>query len=408
MAINKIITEKELNYIETLYLYANLEQFITKDSHALDWLIGENNQKTNKRITFKDVESLYAGEKYTHMLTYVHDTLLHDAKYLGDSHGRSWYELDNYKLGIMDYDKSKKANQFNVEIQYFQSHMFTLDPSLKGLELPFDGTLDHYHIKRIDVSQIVKTPNDYLTNHKFISPYRKEHRETKSELTETVYLGHRKNGNVFRMYNKTVELNVDTKDKPMNYSKIELFRSYFGDIDNLFTFELEMHRRHMKPTFGIDTLKDLKKVYQAYHEIVGKIKIYEDNDQNKKHVKNKDHDRVKFLQFTEYKEFARLTKKRYEPNKYHLVKRAEDMYNRFEASLKGDISMADKYFIADEFATAILGKQWNYEVTATEDTNEYNEMMEKHEKLRDGNDQLQSDANDAFRKANIQGWRDLF
>jgi hypothetical protein len=39
---------------------------------------------------------------------------------------------------------------------------------------------------------------------------------------------------------------------------------------------------------------------------------------------------------------------------------------------------------------------------------QYNEMKEKHEKLRDGNDQLQSESNNAFRKANIQGWRDLF
>jgi len=333
------------------------------------------------------------------MMSYIYDTMLHDVEYLGDSSGRMWYKFDNYRLGIMDFDKAKKSNQFNIEIQYTQSHMFKLGKRLDGLDLPFDGDFNQYHIKRIDVSQIVKTPHDYLTNHNFISPYRTIDRISNSGITETVYLGHRKNGNVFRMYNKTIELKVDTKEKPMNYEKIAMFTEYFGDIEDLYTFELELHRRYIKPTFGIDTLADLEKVYSSYHEIVGKIKIYEDNDQNKKNVKLKNHARIDTMQFTEYKEFQRLTKKRYKPSKEHLINRAVEMYGRFSDSLKGEITESDKLFIVDQITSRIIGKSYSYEITESEETEKFNNMLERIEKERFYQDNaLEKEALRAFKK----------
>jgi len=184
MVINKIITEKELNYIETLYLYANLEDFLIRETGYVD--------DARKSYMLDDVEDAVILEKQSHELysdnlEYIYDTMLHSAKYLGSAKGRIWYELDNYKLGIMDFVTAKKANQFNVEIQYTQAHMFSLDSKLEGLDLPFDGTFDQYHIKRIDVSQIVKTPKDYLTNHGFISSFRKIHKDGTSSQIETVY-----------------------------------------------------------------------------------------------------------------------------------------------------------------------------------------------------------------------------
>ena len=373
MAINKIITEKTLNYIETLYLYTNLEQF----SHTLE---------------------SSPNDKYVHVLTDVHDTLLCNAKYLGESKGRMWYKLPNYRLGIMDYEKAKKANQFNVEIQYEQFHMFSLDPMLKGLDLPFGGTLEQYSIKRIDVTQIAKTPNDYLTNHSYISPYRTEARISNNGRTETVYLGNRSSGNVFRMYNKTKELKTDNKEHPMNYKKIEMFSKYFGDIENLYTFELELHRKYLKPTFGIDTLGDLEKVYKAYNDIVGKIRIYEDSDHNRKLVAGKHHDRIKELYiFTEYKELKRLNKKRYKPSEAYMVDKAVTAFNRYEDSLKEPLKEHQKLVIADKILSAMFKEHDEVIIEFIDD--EKKEFASRIETLRDSQtDDLEVEAQFAFRK----------
>ena len=384
MVINKIITQKELNYIETLYLYCNLQDFATEIN-----FIGFDGSFS--------VDDIQSGIVYRHMLAYYYDTLLSSSEYIGESNGRMWYKFDNYRLGIMDYELAVKSNQFNIEIQYEQSHMFSLDPMLKGLDLPFDGTLDQYHIKRVDVSQIVKTPQDYLTNHSYISTYRTEARIKKNNKTETMYLGNRKSGNVFRMYNKTVELKTDNKEHPMDYRKIEMFSKYFGDIENLYTFELELHRKYIKPTFGIDTLEDLEKVYRAYSDIVGKIRIYEDTDQNKKHIKNKDYDRIGgLLRFTEYKEFKRLNSKRYKPSESYMVDKVITAFNRYEDSLKEPLREFERLAIVDKILLGIFVN--NDDVTIELHDDDKEELMHKIEALRNsqGND-LNVEAKRAFR-----------
>jgi len=426
MVINKIITEKELNYIETLYLYANLEDFITKDSHALDWLIGEINQKTNKRITFKDVEPLYSEEKYSHMLSYVYDTLLHSARYLGDASGRSWYEFDNYRIGIMDYKKAKIANQFNVEIQYEQHHMFTLDSSLKGLDLPFGGTHDQYHIKRIDICKIFKSPIDYTIGHNYLSPYRNVNGHNRKD--NSVYLGNRRNGNVFRMYPKTIELR-----ETENYKKMELLSSYFGDIEDLYTFELELHRSQLKGTLGIDTLGDLDKVYKAYKNIVGKIRIYKDTDKNKKLVKQGNRSRIEGLMITDYIDYERVLKKRYKTSKEYAMSRQEKTFNRYIESMgiteekainklklefainiasndKQDVKIEfedRKELTIDKVPFKIDGMTFYKDSDFVNELG-YSEMKEKHERMRDGNDKLQSEAINAFRLVPFNDPRKIF
>ena len=410
MVINKIITQNELNYIETLYLYANLEDFITYKSSALDHYIGQTNQLTHKKITKKYIDNMYGAEKYIYMLEYVHDTMLHTAEYLGNSSGRDWYKFDNYRLGIMSYDTAKKSNQFNVEIQYTQGHLFSLGNKLKGLKLPFEGNLNQYHIKRVDVTQIVKTPKDYLTNHGFISPYRSIDRHDKNNRTETVYLGHRKSGNVFRMYNKTIELKVDTKLKPMDYKKIELFSSYFGDIEDLYTFELEMHRKYLKPTFGIDTLADLEKVYKAHKDIVGKIKIYEDNDQNRNLIEHKHHDRIKTFQLVEYKELPRLKKKKYKTSKNYMIDKAVTAYKRYELAMPEPLALSEKLSLADEIISQIFEtKDISIELSDSQYVEDYKAFIAKVESMRiNQDDQLFKEANQAFAPIMTQTAKELF
>jgi len=384
VAIDKIITQKTLNYIETLYVYANLQDFLSSDDPI---------------------------DSYSKVLNLFFKSNLESSLFLGTSHGRDWYQLPNYRIGIMDYDKAKIANQFNVEIQYTQSHMFTLDPMLKGLDLPFDGALEQYHIKRIDISQIVKTPHDYLTNHNYISPYRAMTRFDKSGKTETIYLGHRKSGNVFRMYNKTIELKTDTKDHPISYNKIELFSQYFGDIENLYTFELELHRKYLKPTFGIETLADLDKVYKAYREIVGKIKIYEDTDCNKKLIASKNHKRIKDLFcFVEYKEFKRISKKNYKTSESYMIDKAVGAFERYEDSLEEPLGLHGKLLVVDKILSRIFGdKDISIELDDSEHIEQHIELMSKLKILSDNqNNELFKEANEAFAPIMLQSPDELF
>jgi hypothetical protein len=393
MTINKIISEKELNYIETLYLYANLETFLTYDSTAYEWLIGEE-KPSGSIICAKDLEYKYSCDKYSMMMDYVYDTMLHKAEYLGTVKSRAWYKFDNYRLGIMDFQVARNSNQFNVEIQYSQSHMFSLDEKLKGLDLPFDGELSQYHIRRIDISQIIKTSHDYLTNKKYISSYRVEDRITKNGIVETVYLGHRKNGNVFRMYNKTIELLTDNKDHPIDHRKIELFSRYFGNIENLYTFELELHRKYLKANYGIDTLEDLEKVYSCYSKIVGSIGIYDDNDKNRKLVKSNHRDRIETISFTEYKEFKRVNQKKYKPSKYYAIDKAVTAVERYEKSM-GDLTEADRILMIDEIASRLIGKDIDIHISSSR----YEEMKEKHERMKNNQDNsLKKEAKRAFKK----------
>jgi len=358
MVINKIITEKTLNYIETLYTYANLQDFANSNLHPT--------------------------QGYKEVLRAYFDVNLGQSKFLGTSYGRDWYQLPNYRIGIMEYDKAQRANQFNVEIQYYQHHMFSLDTELKGLDLPFGGVFSDYGIKRIDVAQIVKTPNDYLTNHAYLSPYRESDRLIKNNRTETIYLGHRRGGNVFRMYNKTIELKKNTKDHPIDYRKIELFSRYFGDIEDLYTFELELHRRYLKPTFGIDTLSDLKKVYKAHKEIVGKIRIYEDNDCNKKLVDTNNRSRISSLCFVEYEEFQRVPKQKYKPSVDYMVDKTIGNFKSYEKSLSKPLTFASKMSIADRILSGLFGDK---DITLDMEDSDYilesNLLMDKIVLLRD-------------------------
>jgi len=398
MADTQIITERELNYIETLYLQCNLEDFIVKRSTRHDCLLGEE-KKNGEIITKSDLDLLYGKDRYDHMLSYVYDTLLSNAQFLGDANGRMWYLLDNYRLGIMGYDKAKKSNQFNVVIQYEWERLYSLDEALIGLDLPFGEERNNYNFKRIDLCKIFKSKYDYLTNKGFISPYRKINKQGTDKLTETVYLGNRKNGNVYRMYNKSIELKKDTQDYPMDYKKIELLSKYFGDIENLYTFELELHRSYLKEQLEITTLDQLDQVYRAYHSIAGKIRIYEDTDQNKDYILGKHHDRIKANTITEYKEYKKVYRAKYKPSKQYAMDKQSKTFNRYIESMKiTDQKEINRLKL--EFAMNIASTD-NQDITMTYEpsfqSKDYDDMKEKHEKLRSGDSPLDFEAYQAFK-----------
>ena len=285
-----IIPEKERNYIDTLYLACNIQDF-------------------------GDTVKNHSTYNYYLMKEYLKRHYLEGSEYLGSSAGREWYKTDNFTLGLMEHDTAKKANQPNCVIQYEHSHIFPLDQNLTGIELPFSDDRSKYKIKRIDITKTLKIDTDYTVNHGYISPFKSDPLNP-ARHENTVYLGSRKNGNVFRMYPKTIEL-LETK----NYQKIALYSQYFGSIENLYTFEHELHRSYLKEVLGIDTLAELDRVWAASQNIVSKIRIFEYNDKNKKLLRQNNRQRIKAMVLTDYVGYDRPIKKKYKRSYSAMIRR---------------------------------------------------------------------------------------
>lgn len=372
MTDKKIITQKERNYIETLYLNFNIEDASTHDAD-------------------------HATLKYYNIISYMTDTMFPAAKYLAEADGRSWYQFKNYRMGIMSYDKAKIANQFNCVIQYEQSHLWELDKDLNGLDLPFDVDKKHYHIKRIDITKIAKHKEDYTVNHGYLSPYREY-----SYFQGTHYLGNRKNGNVFRIYDKTKELMTDTKEHPINYKKIALMSEYFGDIEDLYTYELELTRKYLKGSLGIETLAQLDQIYAANKNIVGKIRFYKDNDKNRRLIKQGKRERLSCKVLTDFIEYQRVTKKHYKPSFSYAVDQMVKTADKYLYKL--NLKPTDDEYI--KFANAFLARRVSHKnkdmVINYEDTlesQEMDKMTAKFEAMRYGqSNELEIEAKRYFGK----------
>lgn len=301
-----IIPQKEKNYIDTLYLYTNLEEHYTGE----DASFGENYKWLLVRNEFY--------RKYEKQL-----------EKLADSVGYEWWRMPNYRIGIMDYDKAKKLNRPNCIIQYEHSHLFNQDMQLSELELPFLQDRKLYKFKRVDITKTAILNTDYTVNHGYLSPWRGDplNPVRVGETSLTVYLGSRKNGNVFRMYNKTIELIVSD-----NLDKMKAYEEYFGTIENLYTFEHELHRKYLKQELGIDTLDELSRVLQASQNIVSQIRIFKMNDKNMKLIRQKHSSRVKAVVISPYVEYERPEKKRYKRSYNAMVNRIKKIIRNYQES----------------------------------------------------------------------------
>ncbi len=367
----KIITQNERNYIETLYLNFNIENASnSEDDHS--------------------------SVKYLNVMAYINDVILPHGKCLGSADGRTWYQFDNYRMGLMSYDKAKNANQFNCVLQYEQHHLWTLDKYLNGLDLPFDVHRKYYHIKRIDITKIAKHDEDYTINYGYLSPF-KGHPLRPNRKETTVYLGNRKNGNVFRMYPKTLEL-IESK----NFKKIALLSEYFGDIENLWTYELELHRKYLKGTLGIENLSQLEMVYEANKNIVGKIRFFKDTPRNKKLLEQKNQNRIKALVLTDFVDFERVKKKDYKPSFEYLIDQFVKSADKYVESM-GLPKTNDIYLtIGNAFLSRRVSQENKDLVISFEDTHLshlMDEMSAKHKVMRDNqSNELEIEAKRLFSK----------
>ena len=303
------------------------------------------------------------------------------ATLIGVANGYEWYQLPNYRVGLMDYQKSKRANQPNCVIQYEYGHLWRLPQNLDGLELPFKQDRTLYMIKRIDLTKTAKLDIDYTKGHGYISPYRTDPlNPTRHE--NTVYLGSRKGGNLFRMYPKTIEL-LDTK----NYDKISKYSQYFGTIEGLYQFEHELHRKYLKDVLGIDTLAELDKVWEASQSIVSRIRIFPINDYNRKLIEQSNRKRVKAMILTPYKEFERPERKRYKRSYKAMVKRMKlelDSYLESEEGKEWESISNYMLLVYDLFEDRLDGKDLTMWIDDSERVKDLKEMNIKHQAMRDG------------------------
>jgi hypothetical protein len=380
-----IITDDNLHitlskkYIETLYLSTNLHEHI--ESNDTDY---------NKHL-------LALNEFYNSIPSLD--------SFIGISGGREWYQFDNYRIGVVvDYELAKRANWYTCIIQYSQSHMFTLSHTLEDIDLPFSNDISKYHINRIDVTHIYKSPIDYLNGYGVISRYRKITTIENKGVIETKYFGTRSSGNTVRWYNKTKEL--EAKE---DYKKIELVGSYFGGIDNLYTIELELRRDYLKRN-NIDTLQDLEKVYLLYNDNVGSMRIYENTEANKSHINNKNYDRIATLKIAEYERYERPKRVKKSPSTKYFIERFKRSFERFSGSK--ELGFVDRIQLMDTIGSIMFNgvdKEVTFYIEDSEEIKSYNRFKEKIEVIREGqDDKLFNEANNAFAPIMLQKPEDVF
>ena len=371
---NVIITKKEINYIDTLYLSCNLEDFFT-----LSMLPIVEGLSTLEKVTkeFEDID-LSPNHRYRWFYEYALVPMLEESQYLGISDGREWYSFDLYRIGIMDYDKAKKANQHNCVIQYEHSHIFELGLTLDDLELPFGDEYSKYKVKRIDITKTARVEKDYTFGYGYISPF-KQHPFKYNRVEDTIYLGRRSNGCVFRVYNKTKELQQN-KD----YAKLSKFQDIFnGDIEDLYTFELEFRRSYLKESLGIDNLSQFDDILKASQNIISKIKFIKDNEINRRLVEQNNRNRIEYEVLTEYIAFKRPTKKKYGRSRSAMIKRIKKEINAYLSAFPDEDNISFYISLIPELLSDVAnGKDLEIDIDDSERKKEYDEMFKRFEEQR--------------------------
>lgn len=295
-----IIPQKEENYIDTLYLYANAEDLF--EGSYIDVIDVYN--EVCKTIVFK---------KYP------------ESEQIGYSNNRRWFDTPNFRIGIMDLETARKLNQYTLEIQYKHHHIFNLNNDITRLELPYGSDLSKYKIKRVDVTKTALLDIDYTKDHGFITTFRDDGLNPKrvGEGALTVYFGTR-GVCTLRIYSKTDELMAK-----QDYAKIERYRAIFGDIENLYTFEYEFHRKYLVKNYDIDSLKDFDKILKLGAMKLGEIGIFEINDKNIKHYKNRHHSRIEQYRFKSNDFLKRKEQKNYSRSFTYLIRQLNKHIDRY-------------------------------------------------------------------------------
>lgn len=371
-------------------------------------------------IKFNYIDTLYLSknsEDYSDYLNSVSYILSlaenNNATFLGYAGGRTWYQFPIFRVGIMDYETSKKSNNFQFLLQYSSTYLMKLgyeDPTYKSIETIFDSP-DTWEINRIDMTEINTIS---LLDRIPLSSFRKKTYIKSGSDIETLYLGNRKNGNVFRAYNKSIEL-----EKKQSFDKMEFLSTIFDlETDTLYTYELELHRKWLKDKAQLTSFSDLEKVFVLWGKIVGNIKWVVDSPKNVNLIANNHNNRIDeedIFILAEYKEFdykPKIRKKK--PSKHFMfdsINRMIEKYNKamqlaVDNGVKG-AKVQSTISLLEDFIEYREGHVVEFTVEEFDNYFEFIRILK--EKANDfHNDVLISQSREAFDKANIQGFRGLF
>ncbi len=298
-------------------------------------LINHWGMTMEKKKVLKHIDTLYlyySCDKFNYLLTLSEFA---EKKIIGYANGYDWYDFGIARLGLMDYDKAKIANTYSIVIQYTAVYLLTIDIRTE-LQLIFKNDLKMYLIKRIDYSHTFNTSVidfDFL-DYFCVSPYFRKGSTIwgGQRKTETVYLGLRKSGKVFRLYNKTKELK-DTK----NHEKAQILNSYFGTTENLLVYEIELHRKYLRDRCGISSLNDLDLLDHVVNTLLKSLKFCLSTEKNLKLMKSKNYNKIEFIYpFVKENDFIPFNftpVKKYNKSKQLMINKINnliDSYNKLD------------------------------------------------------------------------------
>lgn len=370
----RIIPQLEKNYIDTLYLTCDLSDFHTS--------------VTDCNASYRSLHEYYLSSMAidpNFLWEYFPQKNLTDLlKPIIDKNGYQWFKTPNYRLGLLipeKYHNAKKLNWSTVIIQYDHTHIFSLNLQLKGLDLPFTSDRSLYKIKRIDVTKTIKHDVDLTKNHGYLTRTHDDPFNPTRHIN-TVYLGNRSNGKVFRLYPKTVEL-LETK----NSHKTELYAQFFGDIENLYTFELELNRKYLTKYLGISILSDLPKLIPASQNIISQIRIVENTPRNRYLHSQKHGNRIKALVLTDYVDYERPLRKTYIPSKTYAQQKMLTVQNNYFDSM--NIPKTTSLLLQFTLETLsqymdINGQEITLSLSDSVHNDELQQMHKKHSRLKYG------------------------
>ncbi len=251
--------------------------------------------------------------------------------FLGTSQGYNWFNTSVGRFGIIantDHIFSAKAHAFILQYNNLYLLQNTID-NLKGvlkldtLVMPFDLAI----VKRIDFSMITNNVDFFELD--VVSRYRSRTVISKNDTVETVYLGKRANGKVFRYYRKDIEL---LQDK--NLVKSDYFRQFFTGIDfsiPVTVLELELHRKYLRRSFDFNYLKDIDTLLSISYKEFEDIRFYEPTDENLQHINNKNYNNIDYCYSFDFESVVDVprVKKEYKPSLSILYSRLDKIVTNF-------------------------------------------------------------------------------
>jgi len=256
--------------------------------------------------------------------------------------GYDWYDFGIARVGLMDYNKAKIANTYPIVIQYNAIYLMTIH--INDLKLFFSPHLDQYIIKRIDYAYTfnVSMIDFDLIDSIVVSRYFRKSSVIygSDRKKETLYLGLRRTGKVFRLYNKSKEL-IDKN----NHEKQQILNHHFGTLDNLFVYEIELHRKYLRDRCNIDTLAQIDKLNSVVYTLFSSLQFCEDTEENVINIKNNNYNRIDFrspfLDIIKTQEFDFVPVKRYEKSKDFLLKSLYDTIKQYNSKDGHKISIEE-------------------------------------------------------------------